>query len=432
MALPNQSVSKPMPETNGGKGKYLFPFILVTSLFFFWGFVHNLDPVLMPHLKKTFRLNYVQTSLVDFSVFIAYFAMALPAGFVMRKYGFKAGIILGLCLFALGCFLFLPAANTNQYAFFLGALFIVASGLTFLETAANPYATILGDPATSTQRLNFAQSFNGLAVVLAPIIGGNMILSGTEYTKEQMDAMPANDLALYLQSEADRVKTPYLILGVIILVIAAIFYFTKLPDSKDKGEGGTGFGKILYFFHLRGAVIAQFFYVGAQVCVASYFINVVRDAVGMDEKTAKDYLGYGYGIAFVAGRFAGTFLMRYFTPQRLLAVYSLINIALSVVVIFSQGMVVVYALIAIAFFMSIMFPTIFALGIKGLNPTDTKMGSSLIIMAIVGGALLPLLLGQIADVTKSIQYGYIVPLVCFIVVAWYGFPGYKVKNVAAS
>lgn len=427
MAIPVQST--PVATTNAKKN-YLFPFILVTSLFFFWGFVHNLDPVLMPHLKKTFRLNYVQTSLVDFCVFIAYFAMALPAGFVMRRYGFKSGIILGLCLFATGCFLFVPAANTNQYAFFLGALFIVASGLTFLETAANPYATILGDPATSTQRLNFAQSFNGLAVVMAPIIGGSLILSGTEYTKEQMDAMPVHDLAVYLQSEADRVKMPYTILGIIILVIAAIFFFTKLPDSKDDVETGSGFGKILKFLHLRGAVIAQFFYVGAQVCVASYFINVVRKAVGMDEKTAKDYLGYGYGIAFVAGRFAGTFLMKYFTPQRLLAIYAFINIALSIVVIFSQGMVVVYALIAISFFMSIMFPTIFALGIKGLNSTDTKMGSSLIIMAIVGGAVLPLILGKIADVT-NIQYGYIVPLICFAVVAWYGLSGYKVKNTKA-
>jgi len=428
MAIPSQTA--PLASTGqNSRTSYLFPFILVTSLFFFWGFVHNLDPVLMPHLKKTFRLNYVQTSLVDFSVFIAYFAMALPAGFVMRRYGFKAGIILGLCLFALGCFLFLPAASTRQYPFFLGALFVVASGLTFLETAANPYATILGDPATSTQRLNFAQSFNGLAVVLAPLIGGSLILSGTEYTKEQMDAMPVNDLAVYLQSEADRVKTPYLVLGLIILVIAALFFFTKLPDSKDDSEAGSGFGKILRFLHLRGAVIAQFFYVGAQVCVASYFINVVRRAVNMDEATAKNYLGLGYGIAFVAGRFAGTALMKFITPQRLLAIYAFINIALSVVVIFSEGMVVVYALIAISFFMSIMFPTIFALGIKNLNSTDTKMGSSLIIMAIVGGAVLPLVLGRIADVTNNIQYGYIVPLICFAVVAWYGLSGYKVKSV---
>ncbi|MBS1512594.1 MAG: L-fucose:H+ symporter permease [Bacteroidetes bacterium] len=426
MALPASSATMANPNA---KKNYLFPFILVTSLFFFWGFVHNLDPVLMPHLKKTFRLNYLQTSLVDTSVFFGYFFMALPGGFIIRRYGFKAGIIIGLLLFAIGCFLFVPAANTVVYPFFLVALFIVACGLTLLETAANPYATILGDPKTATQRLNFAQSFNGLAVVVAPYIGGRMILSGKEFTKEQMDAMPAHDLAMYLQSEADRVKLPYTILGVAILLIAILFLLTKLPESKDESSGSAGgFRKILRIVHLRGAVIAQFFYVGAQVCVASYFINVVRQAVGMDEKTAKDYLGIGYGSAFVAGRFIGTFLMKYVTPQRLLSVFAFVNIFLSAFVIFSHGMVVVIALIAIAFFMSIMFPTIFALGIKDLNPVNTKMGSSLIIMAIVGGAILPAILGRIADVT-NIQYGYVVPLLCFIVVAWYGLAGYKIKNI---
>ena len=354
--------------------------------------------------------------------------MALPAGFVMRKYGFKSGIIIGLLLFGIGCLLFLPAADTNKYIFFLGALFIVASGLTFLETAANPYATILGDPATATQRLNFAQAFNGLAVFLAPIIGGKFILSGTEHTKDQLSAMSSSDLAAYLQSEANRVKNPYLILGIIILVIAAIFYFSKLPDSKDSGDVGSGFGKMFKISHLRGAIIAQFFYVGAQVCVGSFFINVVKNSVDMDEKTASNYLAWGYGLAFVLGRFAGTFLMKYFPPQRLLFVYALINVALSALVIFASGMVTVFALIGISFFMSIMFPTIFALGIKKMNTVDTKMGSSLIIMAIVGGALLPPILGLISDKTGNIQYGYIVPLICFIVVAWFGFKGYKVKN----
>jgi FHS family L-fucose permease-like MFS transporter len=417
-----------MSKTN----KYLLPFILVTSLFFLWGFLHNLDPILIPHLRKTFQLNYLQSSLVDSSVFAAYFLMALPAGFVMRKYGFKSGIILGLLLFGIGCLLFLPAANTNKYIFFLGALFVVASGLTFLETAANPYATTLGDPATATQRLNFAQSFNGLAVFLAPIVGGKFILSGTEHTKEQMAAMSSYDLTLYLQSEADRVKTPYLILGIIILVIAAIFYFSKLPDSKDSGDIGSGFGKMFKISHLRGAIIAQFFYVGAQVCVGSFFINVVKNSVDMDEKTASNYLAWGYGLAFVLGRFAGTFLMKYYKPQRLLFVYALINIALSALVIFASGMVTVFALIGISFFMSIMFPTIFALGIKNMNTVDTKMGSSLIIMAIVGGALLPPLLGVISDNTGNIQYGYFVPLICFAVVAWFGLKGYEVKNEKAT
>lgn len=430
MALP-ASAAETTPVSNfdpSGKKKFLFPFILVTSLFFFWGFIHNLDPVLMPHLKKTFQLNYLQTSLVDFSVYFAYFAMALPAGFVMRKYGFKFGIILGLILFATGCFLFIPAANTNLYILFLGALFIVACGLTFLETAANPYAMILGDPKTATQRLNFAQSFNGLAVVMAPLIGGRFILSGTEYTTAQMDAMPAAELAAYLQSEADRVKGPYFLLGLIILLIAAIFIFTKLPDKKDGSAIGSGFAKILKFTQLRGAVIAQFFYVGAQVCVASYFINVARNAVGMDERTASNYLSGGYGVAFVAGRFAGTFFMRFIKPHTLLSIYAIINTLLAIVVIFSSGMQVVYALIAISFFMSIMFPTIFALGITNLNSTDTKMGSSLVIMAIVGGAIFPLILGKIADLTNNIQFGYMVPLVCFVVVAWFGIYGYKIKQ----
>jgi MFS transporter, FHS family, L-fucose permease len=259
-------------------------------------------------------------------------------------------------------------------------------------------------------------------------LGGIFILSGTEYSDAQMNAMPPAALAEYLQVEANRVKMPYLVLGLTILLIAAIFFFTTLPDSRDDGISGSGFGKILRVAHLKGAVIAQFFYVGAQVCVASYFINVVRDAVAMDEKTAKDYLGFGYGVAFVAGRFAGTFLMKFFAPQRLLATYALINILLCALVVFSKGMIVVYGLIAISFFMSIMFPTIFALGIKNLNATDQKMGSSLIIMAIVGGAVFPPLLGQLADVTQRIQYGYIIPLICFVVVAWYGFNGYRVKN----
>jgi FHS family L-fucose permease-like MFS transporter len=429
MALPNSTNTSNNTNYQPNKS-YLLPFILVTSLFFFWGFVHNLDPVLIPHLRKTFQLTYVQSSLVDFSVFIAYFLMALPAGYVMRKYGFKAGIILGLSLFAIGCFMFIPAANTNLYIFFLGALFIVACGLTFLETAANPYATILGDPATSTQRLNFAQSFNGLAVVLAPLVGGKIILSGKEYSKTQLDAMSATDLAVYLQSEADRVKMPYMVLGIIILVIAVIFFLTKLPDSKDDGEVGSGFGKIFKFTHLKGAVIAQFFYVGAQVCVGSFFINVARSAVNMDEITASEYLSYGYGVAFVLGRFAGTFFMRFLTPQKLLSIYAIISVLLCILVAFATGIITVYAMIALSFFMSIMFPTIFALGIKDLNSTDTKMGSSLIIMAIVGGALLPLVLGQIADVTKSIQYGYIVPLICFAVVAWYGLSGCKIEQKA--
>ncbi|MFM1775307.1 MAG: L-fucose:H+ symporter permease [Bacteroidota bacterium] len=421
-------------NSNNGTGNqtnnWLFPFILVTSLFFFWGFVHNLDPILIPHLRKSFRLNDLQSSLIDSSVFIAYFAMALPAGYVMRKYGYKSGIVGGLLLFALGCFLFLPAADTHQYIYFLGALFIIASGLTFLETAANPYATIIGPPETATRRLNFAQSFNGLAAMVAPIIGGQFILSGTEMSDEAYAKLSPEALNNYLTTEAQSVKMPYLILGILVLLVAVLFMVSKLPDVKEGDDNAAGNNPLKAFRHkhLTWAVVAQFFYVGAQVCVGSFFIKMARTGAGMDEKTAAQYLGWGYGAAFMLGRFVGAFLMGRFASEKLLSAYALINIVLSAVAIFGSGIVVVYALIAIAFFMSIMFPTIFSLGIKDVG-ADTKMASSLIVMSIVGGALLPPVLGVISDATGSIQNGYIVPLLCFVVVFLFATKGHKVKSV---
>ena len=427
MAIPSTPTNN---ATIGNQtSNWLFPFILVTSLFFFWGFVHNLDPILIPHLRKSFRLNDLQSSLIDSSVFIAYFAMALPAGYVMRKYGYKSGIVGGLLLFALGCFLFLPAADTHQYIYFLGALFIIASGLTFLETAANPYANIIGPPETATRRLNFAQSFNGLAAMVAPIIGGQFILSGSEMSDEAYAKLSPEALNNYLTTEAQSVKMPYLILGILVLLVAVLFIVTKLPDVKEGDDNNAGNNPLKAFKHkhLTWAVATQFFYVGAQVCVGSFFIKMARTGAGMDEKTAAQYLGWGYGAAFMLGRFVGTFLMGKFASERLLSVYALINIILSAVAIFGSGMVVVYALIAIAFFMSIMFPTIFSLGIKDLG-ADTKMASSLIVMSIVGGALLPPILGVISDATGSIQNGYIVPLICFVVVFLFGTKGHKVKS----
>lgn len=424
MALPTSSSAT--LDQKQPKG-YLFPFILVTSLFFFWGFVHNLDPILIPHLREAFTLSYLQSSLVDSAVFIAYFAMALPAGFVMRKYGYKSGIILGLLLFGTGSLLFIPAANTREYVYFLGALFIIASGLTFLETAANPYASLLGPKETATQRLNLSQSFNGLATVLAPLIGGKFILSGSDLTDAQKAAMTPQELDAYLAAGASAVKGPYLIMGIIILIVALIFALTKLPEIKEEEGKKSSFANAIRHKHLIWAVIAQFFYVGAQVCVTSFFINIAVKAAHIDNKTASVYLGLGYGIAFMVGRFAGTFFMKYISPNKLLVIYSVINIALSAIAIVSTGMITVYALIGVGFFMSIMFPTIFALGIQGLG-VDTKIGSSLIIMSIVGGAIIPLAMGSIADITHNIQNGYIIPLICFIVVGYFGWKGYKVKS----
>lgn len=444
--------SKPTVSSAAPTKNYLFPFILITSLFFLWGFAHNLDPILIPHLKRSFTLTTLQASLVDSAVFIAYFIMALPAGFIMKKYGYKSGIITGLLLFALGSFLFIPAANTQAYIFFLGALFVIACGLTILETAANPYAALLGDPKTSSQRLNFAQSFNGLAATMAPIIGAKLILVQGA-TDEQLSKMTDAAKKIALASEASSVKLPYLILGVIILLVAVAFYFTKLPEIKD-GDDQQSSANILHAFknrHLSWGVAAQFFYVGAQVCVFSFFIlfasktipvGTVKDGLIIaiekaflwlhiiDKQSDTGYLSYYLstaGLAFMVGRFVGTFIMKYVQPNILLATYAAINIMLCLVAIYSHGTTPVYATIGIAFFMSIMFPTIFSLGIKNLDG-DTKFGSSLIIMSIVGGALLPPIFGYISDATNNIQFSYVVPLVSFVVILLFGLKGYKVIN----
>ncbi len=409
------------------KNQYLFAFILITSLFFLWGFAHNLDPILIPHLKKSFTLSTTQATLVDSSVFIAYFLMALPAGFIMKKFGYKIGIITGLLLFAVGSFLFVPAANNQSYEFFLVALFIIACGLTILETAANPYAASLGDPSTSTQRLNLAQSFNGLAAALAPVVGARIILT-KGYTDAELSTMTEAAKKIALASEASTVKMPYIILGSVLVFIAIVFALTKLP--KIQAEEGQEASKSIFHAlknkHLSWAVAAQFFYVGAQVSVFSLFILYATKSAGLTEVKAADFLG-ACGIAFLVGRFLGTILMKFIAPNKLLAIYAAINILLSIVAVTATGMITVYTVIGICFFMSIMFPTIFALGIKDLKG-DTEFGSSLIIMSIVGGAILPPIFGKISDVTGNIQMGYLVPLICFIVIFFFGWKGYKVTS----
>ncbi len=407
------------------------PFILITCLFFLWGFAHNLDPILIPHLKKSFTLTTTQSTLVDSSVFIAYFIMALPAGYIMKKWGYKMGIIAGLILFAIGSFLFIPAANHQSYNYFLFALFVIACGLTILETAANPYASSLGDPSTATQRLNLVQSFNGLAVAIAPAIGARLILT-KGYTDSELAAMTDATRKIALASEAYSVKTPYAILGIILLVFAVLFYIIKLPDIRDKNNLGAkaSIAETLKHRHLSWAVITQFFYVGAQVCVLSLFILYATKTANISELQAADYLSFG-GLAFLIGRFSGTALMRFIAPRKLLTTFALICVALCLVAILGQGMTTVYALIAICFFMSIMFPTIFSLGIQSLGK-DTEMASSLIVMSIVGGAVLPRVFGLISDNTGNIQYGYIVPLIAFLVVAYFGWRGSVVIKKATT
>ncbi len=401
------------------------PFILITCLFFLWGFAHNLDPILIPHLKKSFTLSTTQSTLVDSSVFVAYFIMAMPAGFIMKRWGYKMGIITGLLLFAIGSFLFVPAANQQSYNYFLIALFIIACGLTILETAANPYASKLGNPATATQRLNLVQSFNGLAVALAPAIGARIILT-KGYTDAELSLMTDTARKAALAMEAYTVKTPYTILGIVLLIIAGIFYFIQLPEIRESSDHKAKIKTALQHSHLRWAVIAQFFYVGAQVCVLSLFILYVTQSANITEIQAADYLSIG-GLAFLIGRFLGTALMRFVLPKKLLTIYALICVALSALAIVGKGTITIYTLIAICFFMSIMFPTIFSLGIDSLGK-DTEMASSLIVMSIVGGAVLPRFFGLISDSTGNIQNGYIVPLIAFTVVAYFGWKGSEVKK----
>jgi FHS family L-fucose permease-like MFS transporter len=413
------------------KKSYLFPFILVTSLFFLWALIHNMSPILIPHLKKACQLSDMQSAFIDSAVFAAYFLMALPAGAVMKKFGYKAGIILGLCLYALGAFLFIPAASTREYSFFLGALFIIATGLTFLETAANPYVSILGNPETATTRLNLAQSFNGVGAMIAPILGAKFILSGTELSKEQLRAMSPDALQQYLVGEASTVKIPYLVIGIIVLLIAVLFVVTKMPEvteQEDKSIDATAGtrGSIFRHRHLIAAVVAMFFYIGGQVGVNAFFIRFAKYTAGIGEREAAVLLGSVAGLGFMVGRFFGTFLMRTIKPQLLLTLYGAINVGLILIAMTTKGQIAVWTVLVVPFFMSIMFPTIFSLGIKGLGG-DTKFGSSLIIMSIVGGAVFPPLMGLISD-NSNIQMAYILPLICFAVVVWFGTKGYKLDK----
>lgn len=428
--IPVESVAQPElhHSHSGGKNKFLIPFILVTSLFFLWGMAHNLDSILIPHLKKACELNNLQSTLVDTSVFFAYFLMAIPAGMFLKKWGYKSGIIAGLLVFAVGAFLFVPAANARSFSVFIVALFIIGCGLAMLETAANPYAAILGPPESAGTRLNLAASFNGLAAFVAPLIGTVFILSGIEYTGAQLQSMPQAERFAYLNHEAAAVKLPYIILGSVLVLVAVLFYFFHFPEVKDdtKVAKPVEFFKTLRHSHLAWAVAAQLFYVGAQVCVTSFFIRMAKQGGGIDEKTAGYYLGV-YGLLFMLGRFIGTFFLRFISQQRLLTIYAVIAVLLCMLAIFGKGGYVIYSLGALGFFMSIMFPTIFSLGINELGK-DTKIGASLLVMAIVGGAIFPPIMGKIIDMNgDNIQVGYVVPLVCFAIIVYFGISGYKVK-----
>ncbi len=402
--------------------KYLFPFILVTSLFFLWAFLHNINPILIPHLKKACQLSDTQSAFIDTAVYLGYFTIALPAGWMMHRYGYKKGILVGLLLYGLGALLFIPAAGARDYSIFLAGLFVMAAGATFLETVANPYITKLGDQKSAAQRLNLAQSFNGVGAFIAPIIGGQIILSGIEHTKEELKSMTPEKLSEYLSFEASTVKIPYVVIASVVFVLLGVFFFSHIPEIKEKDEKEAGKFSFTVFrhVHLKWAVIAQFFYVGAQVCVGSFFIRYSRYVDDIPEKIAANWWFIAM-VGFMLGRFSGTFLMKYVKPARLLGSYAVINIVLLLIAVFVKGTIAVYAVVLIPFFMSIMFPTIFAMGISGLGE-EAKIGSSFLVMSIVGGAIFPLAMGQISDATGgNIQLAYLVPILCFMVVGYFAW-----------
>lgn len=372
-------------------------------------------------MRSAFSLSHTQASLVDSAVFVAYFFLAIPGGLIMQRYGYKAGILVGLLLFALGCFLFVPAANMISYPLFLGALFVLSCGLTILETAANPYITVLGDPQKATQRLNFAQSFNGLASLLAPYLGGVLILAEEPKSAEELAKLSEAAHLAYIQAETSLVKGPYIALGGIILLVAVLFFFTKLPEIKEEKTDSSSGGILSAWKHrnVKWGVVAQFFYVGAQIYIFSFLLVFAEDAIKMTGQESKYYAVLA-GFLFMIGRFIGTFVMRFVAPFKLLMLYSVASIILCFYVIYGTGISTLYALVGVAFFMSIMFPTIFAIGLEGTG-ADTKSASSLIIMSIVGGAVLPLIAGKITDLSDNIHLSYYVPLLCFVVVflfAW--------------
>jgi len=396
---------------------YLAPLILVTSLFFLWGMANILNSALIAHFQPVFDISRTQALLVETAFYFGYFTIAIPAGLFMERNSYKKGILLGLVLYAIGAFLFIPAAETLTFGFFLIALYIIASGLAFLETAANPYITILGKAETSVQRLNFSQSFNGLALVVGPWVAGQFIFAGNEGTLGTIEQK---------QQAAGAVVFPYTVLASTVLFVAVLFYLIKMPEptkgAKLKFDKG-----IFKHKGLINAVVAQLFYVGAQAGVWGITINFITSLLPntSNEIASKKYMAVGT-LLFVVGRFFGTWLMTVVKNNKLLTIYGACASLLCLAGIFSDGIIAVYSILGLNFFMSIMFPTIFALGVKDLGE-QTKLGSSLIIMAIVGGAIMPPIMGLIAD-KIGIQQSLAIPFVCFLVVLNYGWKGYAAKS----
>lgn len=396
----------------------LLPFILITALFFLWGMAHGMLDVLNKHFQTILDISKAKSGMIQFAMYMAYFLMALPAGYFMRRFGYKKGIILGLLLFAVGSLLIAATTGFESFWLFLIFLFVLGCGLATLETAANPYTTKLGPSESSERRINFSQSFNGLAWTVGPLIGLFIYGNNSDVVGQKLSSM----------------TLPYMVIGFVVLAVAIVFMLSKVPeiqeDADDPISETVAQKPLIKDRHLVLGVIAQFSYCAAQTGVFSYLINYVTDEnqpVHFDVAYGPYFLSIGFAL-FMVGRMSGSFLMSYFKPSRMLGLYSLMCCLLLPVVTANLGWTSIIALYGIFFFMSIMFPTIFALAIKDLGP-KTKKASSFIIMSIVGGAVFPPLMGYIADATHSISIGFLAPIPFFAYILYYALEGHKVKSV---
>ncbi len=414
MALPPmiESDGAPRNADGDGGGRYVAALVITVSLFFLWGMANNLNDILIAQFRKAFALSDFGTSFVQQVFYFGYFVVAIPASSVMRRYGYKTAIVTGLTLYGCGALLFYPAAVAGMYQLFLLALFVIACGLAFLETSANPLMTELGDPRTATRRLNWAQAANPLGAITGILVGRNFILSGIEHDERSMAAMSDAARDAFYRAEVQAVVMPYVaIAGVVLLfaVAAALVPFPRGSVADDDGPTGR-FTDVFRRPQLIAAVVAQFFYVGAQVGLWSYTIRYAQANAGMGERGGADALFVSL-VLFAAGRFVGTALMARLAPVALLAIFSAISLLLAAFAGTVGGTIGLYALVATSLFMSIQFPTIFALGVDGLGPLR-KAGSSLIIMAIIGGAALTALIGWVSD-RAGITHAMLVPAACF-------------------
>jgi FHS family L-fucose permease-like MFS transporter len=407
---------------------------VVTALFFMWGFITVLNDVLIPHLKSVFTLNYARAMLVQFIFFGAYFVMSLPAGRVVARFGYRNGLIVGLVVTGIGALLFVPAARLVSFELFLGAFFVLASGITLLQVAANPYVSLLGDPRYASSRLNLAQALNSLGTTLAPKVGGLLILSGGVLGAAELARLEPAQRAAYQLQQAALVTGPYLLLAAVLFLLAVAVRLARLPPLTEATGGGDAaphrFADVLRHRHVRYGVAGIFLYVGAEVSIGSFLINYLSmPQIGaISESEAAGYVSLYWGGAMI-GRFAGFVLLRRFDARALLGLFAAIAGALLLVTMSTQGVVALWAIVAIGLFNSIMFPNIFTLGIERLGAMTDK-AASLLVMAIVGGAVVPLLQGFLAD-RIGVQHAFVLPLLCYLYIVWYGLRGSRIDDAVS-